>query len=267
MFLPNDITVWFGVGNSVESIYEISNSFRQAKDIIEYRKLTGKSILFYSEIEQFSEYYHYPAEFDKLFLAYIAEGKAEGAKAFLRNMYEENVNSASNRLSLEALKRMKAHIVNNIVMMGNYYKIPVDAIIQRINRQENLQDFFEYAYGLIDMISASADSEKAASQEDIVTVVMEYIEDNYSDTSLSLDSIAADLGFSKDYISKTFKSKYGENLFAVVEKLRMDKACSYLKNTDKKIAEVALLVGYNSDLSFRRAFKKVKGITPSDYRN
>ena len=52
----------------------------------------------------------------------------------------------------------------------------------------------------------------------------------------------------------------------VIEKLRMEKSCDLIKNTDMKIAEIAEAVGYTSGASFRRAFKKITGMSPVEYR-
>lgn len=55
-------------------------------------------------------------------------------------------------------------------------------------------------------------------------------------------------------------------LSAVIEKLRIEKSCDLIKNTDMKIADIAEMVGYTSDKSFRRAFKKIIGVSPVEYR-
>ena len=85
-------------------------------------------------------------------------------------------------------------------------------------------------------------------------------------TELSLKQISCELGFHEKYISNLFKSIYGENLYAVVENMRMEKAKELLKNTSLKISEFAEKTGYTSDASFRRAFKKTMGISPVEFR-
>ena len=71
----------------------------------------------------------------------------------------------------------------------------------------------------------------------------------------------------ENYISNLYKEEFGENLSAAIEKLRIEKASVLLETTDMRIGEVAEAVGYSSDTSFRRAFKKISGISPVDYRN
>jgi AraC-like DNA-binding protein len=68
------------------------------------------------------------------------------------------------------------------------------------------------------------------------------------------------------YISQLFKEVTGINLSDHLEKIRMDHAASLLKDNEFTVDEIASRVGYNSSHSFRRAFKRVTGISPSAFR-
>ena len=94
-----------------------------------------------------------------------------------------------------------------------------------------------------------------------------YIDANFGDPNLSLSSVAAEFGISEGHLSKTFKLKYGMRFSAYVEAVRMDKAKDFLKNTSLNVSEISELTGYLSTNTFCRAFKRVTGLTPSDYRN
>lgn len=107
---------------------------------------------------------------------------------------------------------------------------------------------------------------KPNAQNGLCKNTMEYVKENYCDSSLSLDQIGDALGAHKNYISRLFKVVYGENLISYVEQLRIRKACELLHSSTLKIEELAQMVGYTSAASFRRAFKKVKGVSPGDFR-
>ncbi|MGN0972844.1 MAG: helix-turn-helix domain-containing protein [Aristaeellaceae bacterium] len=95
----------------------------------------------------------------------------------------------------------------------------------------------------------------------------DYLEKHYSDSMLSIGSMAEKFGFSESYFSVLFKDTLGEPYSSYLEKLRLNKAGELLTATDKSVEDIAQLVGYNNSTTFRRAFKRVKGLSPQQYRN
>lgn len=63
-----------------------------------------------------------------------------------------------------------------------------------------------------------------------------------------------------------FKQTYGIPPKQYLQDIRMKKAMSLVVDTDLKIAEVALSVGYDCQLAFSGAFRKYTGVSPSEYR-
>ena len=95
---------------------------------------------------------------------------------------------------------------------------------------------------------------------------MQYVNEHFTNNTISVKQIALDLGLHENYVSTLFRSEYGETLSGVIEKKRIEKACELLRNTNMKITNIAELVGYYSDVTFRRAFKKLMGLSPAEYR-
>ena len=95
---------------------------------------------------------------------------------------------------------------------------------------------------------------------------MSYINANYMDSNLGLAKISTEFGISEGYVSSMFKEQAGVNFADYVESIRIDKACQLLREEDITITDISDMVGYNSVQSFRRAFKRVKGIQPKEFR-
>ena len=89
---------------------------------------------------------------------------------------------------------------------------------------------------------------------------------NYTDPALSLTTIAAHFGVSPAYLSQLFKEETGENFSDCLETIRMEHASQLLADPRLSVGDIACQLGYNSDKVFRRAFKRVKGTSPTDYR-
>ena len=84
--------------------------------------------------------------------------------------------------------------------------------------------------------------------------------------SWTVESLAVAAGMSRSAFAARFKELLGQTPLDYVTEWRMQKAVLLLKEEDKKLVEVAQLVGYESDAAFSKAFKRVVGVTPGEYR-
>ena len=107
---------------------------------------------------------------------------------------------------------------------------------------------------------------KNQSQAQLVNRIKEYIQEVYVDSNLGLGMVASQFNISEGYISSLFKEQTGINFTEYVEDLRINRACDLLKDTSLNINDIGEQVGYNSVQSFRRAFKRIHGISPSELR-
>ena len=80
------------------------------------------------------------------------------------------------------------------------------------------------------------------------------------------ENMADKLGLSPGYFRTMVRTIEGETAMNVVTSIRMDHARVLIRQSDHKLSTVAHLVGYNSPFSFSRAFKRVVGVSPMDYR-
>lgn len=92
-----------------------------------------------------------------------------------------------------------------------------------------------------------------------------YIEENLGNAWLNLSVLAEWLEEPERKLYNDFKLCFGMSFSSYLEQRRMARACGLLKE-GVAVKETAEKVGYCSDYSFRRAFKRVVGIPPSDFR-
>ena len=95
--------------------------------------------------------------------------------------------------------------------------------------------------------------------------VREYIDSNYA-TDITLDGLSAQFFINKTYLSEMFKEQYGVNLKDYLVSVRITEAKKLLRFTDKTTEEIATMVGINGAAYFSRMFKRVEGVTPTEYR-
>lgn len=260
-------TLLIGVGEVVPSIYEIAHSYEQAREVIRYNESTGKNIRRFAQIEASEVVAFYPVSADEKIANYMTAGRAEDAKNVIRSIYLENFHDHAKLLSLDAIQRIRYRVASAVTSTAEKQGVPVPEKASTLHNENNIKQFFVALTEIVDQITAAIASKKNNSQNILAVRVREYIQEHYADSALSIRQIAGEFGFHENYVSNLYKEEYGENLSAAIEKLRINKASLLLETTDLRIGEVAEAVGYSSDSSFRRAFKKISGISPVDYRN
>ena len=110
-------------------------------------------------------------------------------------------------------------------------------------------------------------SEKRVNHTDSVFVnrVVDVIEQHLTEP-VTVQSIAAELGWNRCYVSTQFKQETGINLSEFINRLKIDEATRLLVTTDRSIASIASLLAFCSPSHFPSIFKKVTGMNPSKYR-
>lgn len=100
----------------------------------------------------------------------------------------------------------------------------------------------------------------------MIEVVRDYISEHYSE-EISLSRIAEVVFVNPNYFCDMFKNITGENFIDYLTRYRIDKAKELLKDMSVKTYEIGRMVGYEDSNYFSKVFKKVVGISPSQYRN
>ncbi len=108
-------------------------------------------------------------------------------------------------------------------------------------------------------------TEDALSAEDVIDLIHKTIEKDYS-INIRITDFSEKYYFSKEYLSKLFKQKYGLGIYEYLTTIRMERAKELLSFTDTKIMEISLRVGFSDTNYFSKAFHNYTGKTPSEYR-
>ncbi|MCR5279301.1 MAG: response regulator [Lachnospiraceae bacterium] len=98
-----------------------------------------------------------------------------------------------------------------------------------------------------------------------IILAQKYIEEHYNE-DISVSDLAEKFYMSPNYFSTVFKKQTGESTISYMNRLRLERAKKELAETDRSIAEIAELIGYNDSHYFFKLFKKETGITPLQYR-
>ena len=99
----------------------------------------------------------------------------------------------------------------------------------------------------------------------VVKKVIDYINANY-DEPIALKGIADGLNMNAVYLGQLFKNETGELFTTYLNNMRVEKAKKLLLTTKMNVSDIGMEIGYSSNNHFFQVFKKMTGLTPTEFR-
>ena len=259
-FLKYHIPVVFGVSEAADSFKGIKNAYCQAQEVLEYNKLIeGNNQLLYSELSEQNDSWYYPIELENSLFESVLESNFNKAKEVLDRIRDENF--VNRKLSVDNIYELFGEIKAS---MKKITELQSEEIVIE-SSDESVHHFFEYAVNFFYLLCSNQESRPRSRGDKICEDIQQFINDNYHDSNLSLRSLASHYHLNPSYLCTLFKQTVDVGLAAYLENVRITKAGELLTDGKYTVSEVAERVGYNNVLTFRRSFKKLKGVNPSDY--
>lgn len=250
--------IFFGAGKATDAISQIYLSFEQGKQVAEFNFLTDrKDIMFFEELPEGDGSYSYSIEEEARLVNYVRDANFTEAKDMLQKIYDKNFIESS--LNPKEIGRLLDGLYATMMHIQALFKKARFAC--SLNEGVSVIEFFKAIETFLEKACMEAYEDKEG-----FTKYQAYLKANYKNQDLSLQMLAEHFNVQTSFVSKMFKKHTGMNFFAYLEQLRMEKASELLQDDAMPIKDIALEVGYASDLSFRRAFKKCKGVNPSAYK-
>lgn len=240
---------------------ELTNGYKKLYRLLDYKDSMSNTLVICEEDIKInlSNVFYYPFETERLVIKNILNGNKKMVISILEDVFEENI--IVRKIDLENLKKLKQQLINTAQRVIDQRKIEYDFSIMA--NANSIEDFKREFKNFIEDIFNEVNSYKDKNQ--IKEKIEEYLELHYTE-DISLEITAEHIGFSSVYFSKLCKSLFEKNFKTLLDEKRVEKAKEILKkNPNIKIKELAILVGFNSDNSFIRIFKKYEGSSPGNY--
>lgn len=136
--------------------------------------------------------------------------------------------------------------------------------IQEVNY--NIEELSVYISNILGKAMEIRDAESDNQSRKVLKHALSYIEENFSDETLSLNQVAGAVNVSANYFSAIFSKAMDMTFIEYVTQKRMEKAKKLLRQTEKHSGDIAMEVGYKDPHYFSFVFKKTQGCTPREYR-
>lgn len=260
----------WGMGTVCTDLLELWRSCEEAKVALKSAKgKEGVFFLHYNDIMENQKGFYYPDLFEERLRKSIKSGDLYHIRNLLEISRKENFELR--KISRNTFLKLNVKYINTIT--GIKASKEVLESVKKLNEfvveyyNTPIEEYYNILESIIIDLSVDVEESKKSRRSILVTKIMEFIHENYMDPNFGLSMVATEFNISEAYVSTLFKEQTQVNFATYVEKMRIDQSCILLKENKISISAVAEEVGYNSIQSFRRAFKKVMGINPSELKN
>ncbi|TAH70003.1 MAG: response regulator [Anaerolineaceae bacterium] len=144
------------------------------------------------------------------------------------------------------------------------YEIADD--LKNIYQHDTAGNYYEAVFNWIEKINNEivAEYDDYKNKQKIKRAII-YIQQNYN-KNLNMAVVSNYVSMNYSLFSYIFKQYTDMNFVNYLKALRINEAKRLLEETDNKIYEISTLVGYENEKNFMKVFRKVCGVSPSEYR-
>ncbi len=264
------IDVIIGIGREYESTNDLKLSYEEANESLDYQLLDGSNrVIIYREssfVHKVDERVIY-ANIEKIIDA-IAQNDMKKVNKNLDIFF-----SVLGFYRVET-SMFRTYTINLVVKVFEHFhkyfeeeETIIDfSLIDIIVNSRSEDEIKENIVNSIKNISLKLEQNKKDERLEIIREASAYLKNNYAQAYLDLSSLASNLHVSTSYLSREFKRIKGKTVIEYLTDIRMEKAKDLLKNTNKKVFEISMSVGYEDANYFSYNFRKHIGTSPLKYR-
>lgn len=142
-----------------------------------------------------------------------------------------------------------------------------DTYIQMIEEETNPADVLRYGqHAYNDFLQRVYKHKMSVGLSREIHNCLSYIENHLSE-KIDFSEMAAELGYSRNYLSSKFTKEMGMTLSNYIVQQRIEFAKIWLRGTRRSISDIAFTLQFGSNSYFSTVFRKAVGVTPSEYRD
>lgn len=260
------VEIHWGVGTPCDDLMQFWKSAEEANAMIELEGDVG-NVRLYLDAPSENDPYFLPYSIEESLVQGLRTGNLNEVTQSMQRIEAENLQHRT--LTLKQLQKLNSRI--STILRDQINRLDNSkALLHLANDLDNAyqdgnREYFIQARHLCATICKEVSREKNSLRSDRINAILDYIQQDYSNPEMGLTLVGDRFGISEAYLSALFKAEIGSNFGDYLEKIRIQAACKLL-NEGVLVADVAQQTGCNSVQSFRRAFKRVIGVSPSNYR-
>lgn len=195
-----------------------------------------------------------------------------GTESELRNVVESlKLNALRDSKSIANYRPYIINMMNLIVNFAESIRAGFDDVLgvdimERMMGFSSLEQLFDWFLATLLKLREKNISTKMSNSQKILEKAVQFIQNNFADPNISMESVCDELGISISYMSLLFKKHRETTFVRYLTKVRIDRARELLQLTGDRIVEIAGQCGYSDVYYFSHCFKKHMGVSPKKYR-
>lgn len=268
IFAETGLKVRIAVAEPFSDIRELRRVVDDLQTILDYGSLFGS----FKRVITFDDISFQPQNADR-------KEAARLERRFFKSLVEHNLKEAGDALegifqieshgSLNALRSLRQKMTLRLGFAADVYGIreeqaeDLEDALNQLECAPSFEKMQKIAFGILGLLepqSTEGDSRSGAKE------LLQFIQENYADPGLSLMLLSEKFDMSQSCISRTVKNATGERMTDYIHGFRIAEAKRLLLETDMTVYEIGDRVGYNTNWTMTRAFKRYVNMTPGAYR-
>ncbi len=224
-------------------------------------------------LEEIDESQFLPQEYYNVFKQVVSTGDVQGMDELIASFSKLPLDKIIPINSIEALRTFSIAATAScfcfaIEAGAPYYQMSElnSSFLRLASEQRNQHEIVNLMGKILTTFTQAVAIYSYQSYSKPVKLAMKYIRKNIHE-KITLKELAEYTGFSSFYLSTLIKKETGNSLTDNINAIRLEESKYLLMNTSMSIMEIAQSVGYNYQNHYASLFKKMVGVTPTEFRS
>ena len=196
----------------------------------------------------------------------LERGDRDGVHQLLFDIYKKNLDlAAAPEVYRALLDEFHPALMRTLRELTGPHTVHLN--IRKPDGLMTLQEIFDYydaallsAIELMEEVREDADGDARLDEQ-----IIGYVEEHFTDPDISLQLLSDKFDVSNKYLLLLFKQRYGMTYLQYLQSKRIHLAAELIRRGELSLTEIGERTGYGSQLTFRRNFRSVMGVNPSEY--
>lgn len=265
-----EIAVTIGVSAPRTELERLRDACDEAERALGAMLTGGRGSVYFEEKDDGADRrdYEFPRDAQRRIAAGLREGNLDDLNAFMDGLWEANFHRAS--LTPEAARQLldELHSAFSGALRDVSEQSTTHVRVERAPQPATIEEIFDYYRGMLAEAVRTCQSE-VMGEGDAAALereICDYINANLMNPELSLAGVADHFGVSGKLVGSVCKAAFGKTYLQYVRDCQIHEAARLLEQTDLSLEEIAQRCGFANLLTFRRNFKAVMNMNPSDFR-